>query len=148
MNHGKGMKTLTWKKSLRDLMLKLTGPLSTALNPLYSLMGAGVTGTSLSAKWGVGPFRPFPVSWTWKFSFLPFTWPFRPKGRCDCLCLSVCLSLHLYTLSCPHDNLSQIWAGITKLAPKMYHEISSNNLIESGGHWPWPSMSLGHFVSK
>ena len=33
-------------------------------------------------------------------------WPFRPKGYCPCLRLSVCPP----TLTCPHNNPSQIWA--------------------------------------
>ena len=50
-------------------------------------------------------------------------WPFRPKGYCHCLRLSVSVSVHpsvhlsvckLYLL--PRDNSSQIWTRITKFA--------------------------------
>ena len=50
---------------------------------------------------------------------------------------SVCPS----TLPCPHVNLYQFWAGITKFAPNMHHGILSAG-IENGGHWPLPSRSF------
>ena len=43
--------------------------------------------------------------------------------------------------ACPHENLSQIWARITKFAPSMHHGILSAG-IENGGHWLWPSRSF------
>ena len=47
-------------------------------------------------------------------------------------------------IPCPLDNSSQIWAGITKIAPKMYLGILSV-AIENGGHWPWSSRSFWPF---
>ena len=49
--------------------------------------------------------------------------------------------------ACPRDNSSQIWAGITKFAPNIHPAILSVG-IENGGHWPWPSKSLGYFDSE
>ena len=60
--------------------------------------------------------------------------PFRLKGYCHCLRLSVCLC----------DNSTQIWAGITKFAPNMNHGILTIG-IENEDHWPWPSRSFWPF---
>ena len=38
----------------------------------------------------------------------------------------------------PRDNLSLIWARITKFAPNMHPGILSAG-IANRGHWPWPS---------
>ena len=46
--------------------------------------------------------------------------------------------------ACPHNNLSQIWAGITKFATSMYHGIPLSG-IETKAHWPWPSRSFWPF---
>ena len=74
-------------------------------------------------------------------------WPLRLKGYCPCLCLSVrssiCTSVHK-PLSCPHDNLSQNWAGITKFAPNMRLGILST-VMENGVYWPWTSRSFWPF---
>ena len=40
------------------------------------------------------------------------------------------LSLCLWTLPCPHDNLSQFLAGITKFASNMHHGIYSQLILE------------------
>ena len=75
-------------------------------------------------------------------------WPFRPKGYCRCLRPSVRPSVRLsvrpWTLPCPHDNSSQIWAKITKFVPNMHHGILSA-AIENGTHWPRPSRSFWPF---
>ena len=47
----------------------------------------------------------------------------------------------LGNLACSHDKSSQIWAGITKFAPNVHHEMLSAD-IENGGHWPWSSRSF------
>ena len=65
--------------------------------------------------------------------------PFQANGVLS-LPASVCPS----TLSCPHDNSSQIWARITKLEPNMHHGILSAG-IENGGRRPWPSMTFWPF---
>ena len=40
-------------------------------------------------------------------------------------------------------TVSRISATITKFAPNMHPGILSA-IMENGGHWPWPSRSLGH----
>ena len=50
----------------------------------------------------------------------------------------------LGNLTCPHDNSSQIWTGITKFTSNMHPGILSTG-IENGGHWPWPSRSFWPF---
>ena len=57
---------------------------------------------------------------------------------------SVRLSVRPWTFPCPHDNASHIWARITKFAPNMHPGILLSG-IENRGHWPWTSMSFGHF---
>ena len=76
-----------------------------------------------------------------------------------CICPSVCpsvrpsvwpdgrLSVRSKILPCPHDDSSQIWAGITKFAPNMHPETLSAG-IENGGNWPWPSRSFWPFWLK
>ena len=70
--------------------------------------------------------------------------PFRPKGYCHCLHLSIRPSVRKLCLC--YDS-SQIWAGITKFAPNMHHGILLVG-IENRDHWPWPSRSLDHFNAE
>ena len=81
------------------------------------------------------------------FKCIYYPWPFRPKGYCRFLRLSVCPSVcpsirKLYL--CSHDNSSQVWAGINKFGPNMHPGILPVG-IENGGHWPWPSRSFWPF---
>ena len=77
------------------------------------------------------------------FKSIFFLWPFRPKGYCRFLRLSVCPSIRKLYL-CSHDNSSQVWAGITKFGPNIHPGILPAG-IENGGHWPWPSRSFWPF---
>ena len=66
---------------------------------------------------------------------------FLPLGLSGWRDIDICLSVRLYTLPRPHDNSSQIWAGIVKFAPNMHHGIFST-VIENGV----PDLDLhGHF---
>ena len=86
------------------------------------------------------------VHFPFQDNFTP--WPFMPKEYCHCLCLSVCtLSICPWTLLCPHNNSSQIWARITKFAPNLHRETLSAG-IENGGHWRWPSRSCQLSILK
>ena len=58
--------------------------------------------------------------------------------------LSICPSVCPWTFPCPHDNSSQIQAGITKFAPNMHLGILLSG-IENRGHGPWHSRSFWPF---
>ena len=62
---------------------------------------------------------------------------FQAEGYCRCMRLSVCT----WSLPCPYDNSSHIWATITKFAPNMHPGLLSSG-IENMAHWPWPSRSF------
>ena len=55
-----------------------------------------------------------------------------------------CMSARPQTLSCPHDNSSQIWGGITKYAPDMHHWIIAVE-NKNGCDWHWSSMTFWTF---
>ena len=71
-------------------------------------------------------------------------WRFYPSAFQAKGVLSLPPSVRPWTLPCPHDNFSQIWAGITKFVPNMHHGILSAG-IGNRGHWPWPSRSFWPF---
>ena len=95
---------------------------------------------------GLDPLWTHPV---YCIEFLVFTpWPFRLKGYCRCLGLSVRPSVRLsvrpWTFPCPQDNSSHIWTGITKFTPNLHPGILSAG-IENWGNWPWPFRSFWPF---
>ena len=57
---------------------------------------------------------------------------------------SVHVSVRPWTLLCPQDNSSHIWARIIKFVTNMHPGIFSTG-IENKGHWPWPSRSFWPF---
>ena len=98
---------------------------------LYNYSRAQVT-DSLSTV-----FHPIPV-------FLPLGLSGR---RVLSLPGPVRLSVCLWTFPCRHDNLSHIWARITKFAPNMHLGILSAG-IENRGNWLWPSRSFWPFCLR
>ena len=69
-------------------------------------------------------------------------WPFRYLFVA-CVCPSVCP----WTLTCLHNNSSQIWAEITKFSINMHPGILPAG-IKNRGLWPWPSRSFWPFWLK
>ena len=107
-----------------------------------------------SGAWGPkhpNRFMIWSIDWDWDNKSMSFDfrfhavigsffypWPFRTKGYCRCLRVSVRLSVNL---PCPHDTSSHIWSGITKFALNMHHGILAVG-IENRGHWHLPSRSF------
>ena len=65
------------------------------------------------------------LGWYWKWSSLTLTFK---------VILTFGLRI-LGNMACPHDNSSQIWARITKLAPNMHPG-------KLGWYWKWRSLTL------
>ena len=56
---------------------------------------------------------------------------------------SVRMSVRPWTLSCPHNNWSHIWAEFTKFIPDMHSGTLSAG-IKDLSHWLWSSRSFSH----